>query len=105
MNEITDILKLSPPLLLVVALGCLGKVIKCIPKVPNWIIPIVLPIVGAILYRSIGTAFPLPWIAEVHSPGVVYAVMGFVLGSAAVGFHQAWQQWIGRNDDIDPSDS
>ena len=98
MNEIEEILKLSPPLLLIVALGCFGKVIKNIPKVPNWLIPVILPFAGAATYSLIGPAYPLPWIAKVQYPFVVYGMIGFICGSTTVGFHQVWSQWIGRND-------
>jgi len=97
MESIEEILKLSPPLLLIVALGCLGQAIKTIPKLPNWIIPLVLPLVGAATYSLIGPAYPLPWIDKVEYPFIVYGMIGFICGSATVGFHQAWRQWTGRN--------
>ena len=102
MNDVTDLLKLSPPVLLVVVLGCLGATIKATPRVPSWIIPWVLPVVGCLLYMELGPAYPLPWIASTAHPGVAYGVIGFLCGSTAVGVHQAWRQWINRNGDNKP---
>lgn len=97
MNEIEQLLKLSPPLLLIAALTCLGKTLKGTPKVPDWAVPWILPLVGGIIYTYLGPAFPLPWIAQVECPKVVYGLIGFVCGSTAVGFHQAWKQFVNRD--------
>lgn len=99
MTDITEILKLSPPLLLIVALTYLGKMLKATPMVPDWTVPWILPAVGGILYTYLGPAFPLSWIAHVECPKVVYGLIGFVCGSTAVGFHQAWKQFITQREE------
>lgn len=99
MNEIEQLLELSPPFLLIVALAYLGKMLKSTPRVPDWTVPWILPAVGGVLYTYLGPAFPLPWIAKVTHPGVVYGLIGFVCGSTAVGFHQAWKQFITQREE------
>ena len=104
MNEIEQLLKLSPPFLLIVALMYLGKTLKSTPRVPDWTVPWILPLVGGILYTYLGPAFPLPWIAQVECPKVVYGIIGFVCGSTAVGFHQVWRQFVTRYDEDTKAD-
>jgi hypothetical protein len=104
MNTIEEILKLSPPVLLIVALVCLGRVLKGIPHVANWAIPVILPLVGATVYTVLGPAFPLSWIAKVQYPFVAYGMIGFICGSTAVWGHQVWRNWTGRNDIVNTTE-
>lgn len=104
MTEIEQLLKLSPPFLLIVALTYLGRTLKATPHVPDWTVPWILPLAGGILYTYLGPAFPLPWIAQVDSPQVVYGLIGFVCGSTAVGFHQAWKQFVTRDNEETKAD-
>jgi hypothetical protein len=97
MNGIEEVLKLSPPMLLIVALGCFGKLIKELPCVQNWVIPLVLPFSGALVYSAVGPAYPVEWILALKHPSVAYGMIGFVCGSMAVWGHQVWIQLAGRS--------
>jgi hypothetical protein len=83
MNEIENILKLSPPVALMLALLLCGKMLKMSPVDSRWI-PFILPVLGAI-------AFPLimdPALGVSH-PTAHNAILGFLAGGAAVGVHSA----------------
>lgn len=93
MNELTELLQASPPIALALALNVLGVALKKSP-LPNWVIPTVLPVIGAFAY---------PFIAEtgkvgftVRNPDVLLGVYGFVIGSASVGLNQIFRQFLGR---------
>lgn len=85
-TEISDLFQLSPPVLLVVGLNAVGAVLKRIPPLPNWTIPLILMALG-------GVAFP--FIAEVgmvsyncKNPEVLNSVFGVIIGASATGLHQ-----------------
>lgn len=88
MNEILDILKWTPPLLLVLALNIFGRGLKSADVIPNRLIPLILPAVGAVVYTGLGAAVPLPYIALLKHPWIAYAVIGFIAGGVAVWGHQ-----------------
>jgi len=74
MNEIQDIGGIG----LVTALcNALGSILKGIPHFPDWLIPVALPVAGAVVLVSVQGATPKN------------AVEGFLCGSAAVGLNQA----------------
>jgi hypothetical protein len=66
----------------VVTLGCniVGGMIKAFPYAPDWIIPLALPIVGAVA------------MCAVSGFNVRNIITGLACGSAAVGAHQALRQ-------------
>ena len=97
MNDLNDLLKLSPPMLMSVALVCLGKVMKTIPHIPNWCIPVVLPLVGAATYSVIGPAVPIEWMQKLAYPYEAYGMVGFICGALSVWGHQVVTQFLGRN--------
>lgn len=98
MDELTIITKLTPVPLLILALNVLALGIKKVPKVPNWLIPIILPIVGAALYPFIGGMVPITGIESLSYPAVFYGLIGFVCGGIAVWGHQVVIQLTNRND-------
>jgi|LauGreDrversion4_2_1035121.scaffolds.fasta_scaffold01485_9 hypothetical protein len=53
-----------------------GNILKQIPQVPNWTIPVVLPFAGAILAVAMNAWNPN------------YAFTGFMEGASAVGFNE-----------------
>jgi len=71
-------------------LSCLtiGGVLKTIKQIPDWIIPIILGLVGA---------FAGAWLLGI---GIVKgALTGLTLGWAPVGLHQTVNQFQNRNGD------
>lgn len=87
----TDLAKYVPLLVLVICFVA-GKLISS-SKLPNWIIPIVLPLL------SIGTTWGLA--AATGTDGFTAlqtTIVGLLTGSAAVGLHQAVVQTQGRKD-------
>lgn len=94
MNEIENILKMSPPFLLALVLTGFGKVLKATPRIPDWSIPYILPIIGAVIYPWVADAAMLT--AKVSHPTVLNALYGVGIGGWAVGLNQAFRQWPGR---------
>ena len=80
MNEITQI---SPPVLLAIALNGLGWCLKQSP-IKNWLIPIILPAVGAAVY---------PFIYNLDGVSIAMkALYGWGIGWTAVGANQFLRQ-------------
>ena len=94
MNDIEELLKLSPPVILVLCLNILGVGLKKTPMLPNWIIPIILSLTGLVVYPYIAETGSVAF--QVRNPDVLLAVYGFALGAASVGLHQVFRQIFGR---------
>lgn len=71
---------LEKALILIPALLVLGQIIKNIPEVPNWVIPLVLLVPGVL-----GTMAIVGWTVE-------GAVQGVLVTGAAVYGNQIWKQ-------------
>ena len=98
MDEILNIVKLSPPLALALALNVVGMAIKQ-SKLPDWTIVWILPALGAVFYPWI--AVPSASLALVHHPTILNGIYGVLIGSASVGFNQLLRQtplFKGKND-------
>jgi hypothetical protein len=80
MNYIVD-----NALVLIPALIIIGQIIKNIPSVPNWMIPLALLVPGVI-----GTMAIVGW----DVPG---AVQGILVTGAAVYGNQLWKQVLGAS--------
>lgn len=93
MNDIQELLKLSPPVILVLGLNFLGLGLKKSPM-PNWTIPIILSLTGLVVYPHIAETGSVGF--EVRNPDVLLAVYGFALGAASVGLNQVFRQIFGR---------
>ena len=93
MMELTDILQASPPLALAVALNVVGEALKRSP-VPNWMLPLILPLLGALAYPFIAEAGKVNY--EVARPDVLLGIYGFCIGAASVGLNQMFRQFLGR---------
>ncbi len=87
MNELLDF---SPPLALAAALNLLGIALKKSP-IANWLIPLLLPVIGAGVYPLISQ--PLHY--QCAHPIVLMAIYGFVIGSGSVGLNQIVRQLAG----------
>lgn len=98
-NELELLTKLSPTVLVVIALNVFAQGWKRIPNLPNWVIPIVLPIVGAAIYPFVGCAVPVPGTEQSAYPWALHALIGAVCGGVAVWGHQVVTQWGNRNGD------
>lgn len=94
MNEaINTLLQASPPLALVLAINLLLYGLKRAPWPPNWSLPMIAMLVGAVAY---------PFIADiakptltVKSPLAYNVVLGFALGGLSVAFNQQFRQILG----------
>jgi hypothetical protein len=89
MNELIDILKMSPPMLLALALTVVGKGLKRSP-IADWTIPLILPILGGIVYPFISVTTTIS--SAVPYPTVYNVLIGIACGGGAVGLNQAWRQ-------------
>jgi len=97
MNEELNVLtKLAPVPLLVVALNVLALGFKRVPALPNWLIPVVLPGIGALIYPFIGEMVPITGIDKLQYPWVFYGLIGLVCGGVAVWGHQLVTQILQR---------
>ena len=73
-------------LVLIPALIIIGQIIKNIPNVPNWLIPLVLLVPGVL-----GTMAIAGWTAE-------GAIQGVLVTGAAVYGNQIWKQVTQKQD-------
>ena len=74
-------------LILIPALLVLGQIIKNIPNIPNWVIPLVLLVPGVIATMAIAG-----WTPE-------GAVQGILVTGAAVYGNQIWKQVTNKEQD------
>ena len=95
LDLIENVTQLSPPALLAVALYGLGFVLKKSPM-PDWLIPFVLPCVGAIVFPFIADTSEVNF--NVKSPAAFHAVIGFCIGGASVAMNEAGKQFLNRKD-------
>lgn len=93
MNGLTELLQASPPIALAIALNFLGLALKKSP-LANWMIPLVLPIAGAVVYPFI--AEPAKINFECKNPMLLMGVYGFAIGAGSVGINQMLRQFLGR---------
>lgn len=95
MNEITDLLQSSPPVALALVLNVVGLALKKTP-LPNWIIPVALPVLGALLYPYIAETGKVNF--ECRNPEILLGVYGALIGSGSVGLNQMLRQFLGRKE-------
>ena len=93
MNDIQLLIKASPIVLVFLACSCLGKALKATPRVPDWLIPWVLPVFGAAVYVGVGALVPIPGIDHLQHPSILYGLIGFCCGGMAVWKHQLIKQF------------
>jgi hypothetical protein len=95
MNDlISFITNAAPSVILVLTLNGFGLAIKKVPYVPDWLIPLILPVAGALIYPFVGEYSPVVLKAQI--PTLLMGLYGFGLGWVAVGANQFWRQMIGR---------
>lgn len=92
--DIQSLLDASPAVVLVFVLNFIGYAVKKIPALPDWIIPFLLPAIGAVSYVFVGELSAK--IAAAKYPTAILALYGAGIGCAAVGLNQALRQWTGR---------
>lgn len=91
--DITDLgwvdklLDLKPPVLLMLALYIVGRIIKSIPRIENWVILLVLPTIGAIVYPWVGERSEI--IKAMKIPTLGMAMFGLGIGWCATGAYEA----------------
>lgn len=92
-KTVTELLQLSPPVILAVALYILGFIISKSPW-KNWIIPYVTVFLGGAIYPFISTTVP-----QVPHPTVANILYGLAIGAVPVGIDQMFKQWKSRDTD------
>lgn len=96
MNELTELLQSSPPIALALALNAIGLALKKSP-VACWLIPFILPALGAGIYPFIAEAGKVNF--ECRNPDMLLAIYGFVIGSGSVGINQMLRQFLDRRNE------
>lgn len=90
---INNLTQLSPPVALATALWVVGNALKR-SRVENWLIPFILPLLGALAYPFIADMSKVSY--EVHSPMLFNALIGLAIGGTATAMDQAAWQWLSR---------
>lgn len=93
--DLDQITQLSPPVALAAALWFLGAFLKRSP-VPDWLIPFLLPLVGAIAFPFIADTSEVNF--NVRSLAMFHAILGFCIGGASVAMNEAGKQFLNRKD-------
>ncbi len=93
MDFLNHLTELSPPVALAVLLWFTGIALKRSPW-QNWLIPFILPVLGAILYPAIAETAKVSY--SVSSPVVWNAIIGAIIGYSATGFDQQIRQFVNR---------
>ena len=101
MELINDLLQLSPPIALALALNLVGMALKKSP-VANWLIPWALIALGAIVF---------PWISDYskinfqcRNPMVLNSIYGATIGGLAVGLHGGIRSFLEQRQRIGHTD-
>ena len=95
LDLVENLTQLSPPMALAVALWFFGYGLKRSPM-PDWLIPFVLPVVGAALFPFVAETASVSY--SVKSPALFNAIIGFCIGGAAVAMNEAAKQFLSRKD-------
>lgn len=91
---VDSILKMSPPVALVVGLNAIMYYLRRTPKIPKWIVPWLIMLLSAIIYPLVTHRKDM--IFSVPYPVVAQIVIGLIIGFAAIGTHRLFQQTIWR---------
>lgn len=106
MNEldITKLLELSEPMAVMIAINIVLALLKRVPQVKNWTLPMIAVVLGGVTYPLI--ADPAKVSFGAHNPTAALVITGVIIGYAAVGFHQKFKQIATRlgmmTDDHEP---
>ena len=101
MNElISQIVEMSPAALFVLGFNGLGLALKKSP-VPDWTIPYLLGLLGALLYPCIVDPAKVSY--TMAYPVVYQAMTGAVLAGASVYLNQITKQFLNRNNPPPPN--
>ena len=92
--DLEGLSKLSPPVLLMLFLNLVGYGLNKNPYVENKFIPVILFILGGILYPFIGILD-----ATQRHPHVHLGIIGMIIGGAAVGANQILRQFKTSNNE------
>jgi hypothetical protein len=91
MSFIEEILELSPPVALTVALNLVGVFLKKSP-INDWLIPFILMVLGAVVYPFICETAKVSY--QVTYPVILNAIYGLCIGGLAVGIHASWKSFL-----------
>jgi hypothetical protein len=91
---VDSILKMSPPVALMVGLNSLMYYLRRTPHIPLWLVPWVIMILGAVTYPMITNSGDM--IFTVPYPLVAQSIIGFIIGFAAIGVHRLFEQTMWR---------
>lgn len=91
---VESIIKISPPMALMLALNAMLYFLRQTPIVPNWLASWIIVWSGAFIYPLISK--PGLITADVPYPVVANGMTGFLIGFSAVGSHRTFQQAVQR---------
>lgn len=89
-----SILKMSPPVALMAGLNALMYYLRRTPHVPNWLVPWLIMLLGAVIYPTITQRHEM--LFTVPYPIVAQAITGLLIGFAAIGSHRLFEQTMWR---------
>ena len=93
-NFVDELLQVSPPIGLVLAINVFLMLLKKIPSVPHWSLPIIAVVIGAFCYPLLTDPAKVSF--AVKSPLLAQTITGILIGYAAVGAHQKFRQLVKR---------
>lgn len=95
MNELIDqILTLSPPVALALAINIFVLFVRKIPGVPAWCLPFIALIVGGFAYPQIADVSKVSF--NVKNPALFNVIIGVCIGGMSVCFNQMFKQFVER---------
>ncbi len=93
MSELEQLLELSPPVVLALALNCIGWGLKKSP-LAGWLLPLALMALGGAAYPFVAEVGKVSF--AVRNPAAFNVVIGIAIGGLSVGLNQAFRQVFGR---------
>lgn len=93
MTSLDQLLEMSPPVALLVALILLGFYLKRSPY-PSWAIPLTNGVLGAVAYPFIADMSKVSF--QVSNPAVFNALLGLLIGLASSGLQSQFKGILDR---------
>lgn len=91
---VDSILKMSPPVALMVGLNSVMYFLRRTPKLPMWLVPWIIMFLGSTIYPLITHSGDM--IFSVPYPVVAQAIIGLIIGFSAIGSHRLFEQTVWR---------
>lgn len=91
MDTFNELMQLSPPVILAVALNFVGLALKKSP-VADWLIPWLLILIGGAVFPFIAETGKINY--ECKNPFILHAIFGMAIGGLAIGLNQGIKQLL-----------